>query len=86
MKEMLGNLADGQIEFYRSVSDFPCCLRPLVYIRARQWKSGIGLFRLFNAYAWTFSTFFVTHIPKFISNRAFLSDAYLYLHAVIKVS
>jgi sorting nexin-4 len=26
MKEMLGNLADGQVEFYKSVSSFMCLL------------------------------------------------------------
>jgi hypothetical protein len=29
MKEMLGNLADGQIELYKNVSDILCPLRVL---------------------------------------------------------
>jgi hypothetical protein len=41
MKEMLGNLADGQIELYRSVSDVlvflePLCLSMLGYGRVGQ--------------------------------------------------
>ena len=45
MKEMLGNLADGQIEFYKAVrfffhEDSRCSL---IY-DCRQWRSGTGLY------------------------------------------
>ena len=61
MKEMLSNLADGQIELYRSVSDIFVFSGAALLIYARLWKSGTGSFRLFSAYAWTFSTFCTTY-------------------------
>ena len=61
MKEMLSNLADGQIELYRSVSDIFSFLCKLLAYRVRPWRNGIGSFRSFSAYAWTFSTFCSTY-------------------------
>src|SRR6266702_7646039 len=55
MKEMLSNLADGQIELYRNVSNFLISV-VLLFTQARQWRNGTESFRLFSAYAWTFST------------------------------
>ena len=46
MKEMLGDLADGQIEFYKAVSVLCFCLCrfhwSLKHSLARPWKSGTG--------------------------------------------
>lgn len=56
MKEMLGNYADGQIEFYKAVRDHyvvavPCNteLQP-----HRRWRSGTGSYQSSNAYGLTF--------------------------------
>ena len=55
MKEMLNNLADGEIEFYQSVRHLIPFLCLTDHI-CRRWKSGSELYLLFNAYEWTFST------------------------------
>lgn len=41
MKEMLGNFADGQIEFYKAVSSFPLLLLiPALIATIRRWRNG----------------------------------------------
>lgn len=40
MKEMLGNLADGQIEFYKAVSTLFLQLRRVLNRLSRRWKNG----------------------------------------------
>ena len=61
MKEMLGHLAEGQVEFYKAVrvsfipsppfvDVFLILLRP-----ARQWKNGRELYLLSSGYEWTFN-------------------------------
>jgi hypothetical protein len=57
MKEMLSNLADGQIELYRNVSSYFLLSVVMLFTQARPWRNGTESFRLFSAYAWTFSTF-----------------------------
>jgi hypothetical protein len=53
MKEMLGNLANGQIEFYKAVRDL--FLTSVIYSSSsRPWKNGIELYPSFNEYGWTF--------------------------------
>ena len=56
MKEMLGNLADGQTEFYKAVRivAFPVA-EDLTYYGSRQWKSGNELYPLSNVYVSMFS-------------------------------
>lgn len=54
MKEMLANLANGQIEFYTAVG-IPYLLMTTIYSSiSRPWKNGRGSYPSFNGYAWTF--------------------------------
>lgn len=53
MKEMLGNLADGQIEFYKAVSDPIAILVPIQLTHTferRPWRNGRELYPSFNAF------------------------------------
>jgi hypothetical protein len=67
MKEALGNLADGQIEFYKSVSS--CCMsvfaQMLIGTRvSRRWRSGTGSYRSCSAYGWTFDAGCVSSLRR----------------------
>lgn len=54
MKEMLGNLAEGQIEFYKAVRpSVHMSLKVLMF--CRRWKNGTESSLLYSAFAWTFS-------------------------------
>ena len=53
MKEMLGNLADGQIEFYKAVRGL-FIASVLDSLTSRPWKNGRELYPSFNGYVWTF--------------------------------
>jgi hypothetical protein len=59
MKDILGNLAGGQIEFYKAVRDSsvlaPGVATDLRASGSRQWKSGSELYPLSNVYALMFS-------------------------------
>lgn len=44
MKEMMGNLADGQIEFYKAVSFDDLHSDTIDLFGNRRWKSGTGLY------------------------------------------
>lgn len=54
MKEMLGNQAEGEIEFYQSVR--PSFKKIVIKLQFyfRQWKSGNGLYLSSNVYGWMF--------------------------------
>ena len=76
MKEMLGNLADGQIEFYRSVSDilFFFAASLLIFVLGH---GGVGQDHS-NYSAYTRGRLaHVVHIPMIISNRVFLTPVML---------
>ena len=63
MKEMLGNLASGQIEFYKAVRDL--FLASVVCLStSRPWKNGIELYPSFNEYAWTFKYVYLLVVPS----------------------
>lgn len=58
MKEMLGNLADGQIEFYKAVSNLLFLFRKkysMLIFSQRLWKNGRGLFPLSSVSVWMFN-------------------------------
>ena len=71
MKEMLSNLADGQIELYKSVSDVLVFSEP-------PYQSMLGHGRVgqdhsdYSAHTRGRLAHFVLHIPMFISNRTCL--------------
>lgn len=59
MKEMLTNLADGQIELYKSVRIFDSLLSTSTdltgrYLSFRPWKSGTASFRYSSVFVWMF--------------------------------
>ena len=54
MKEMLGNLADSQIEFYKAVRSLEVNWLSTLTWRLRQWMSGIGSSQFFKRSGWTF--------------------------------
>jgi hypothetical protein len=55
MKEMLTNLADGQIELYKTVRLTITLFLIRADFIARLWTSGRGSSLSFNVFAWTFS-------------------------------
>lgn len=80
MKEMLGNLADGQIEFYKAVSYsrrmLPEAISNIIY---RPWKSGSESFPSSNAYAWTSKNKTQAIIPvQIASGQHLFMDALLF--------
>lgn len=60
MKEMLGNLADGEIEFYKSVRHANVIMEiPILTRMLRQWKNGTESYQSFNAFEWMYSSFLI---------------------------
>ncbi len=56
VKEVLGNYADGQIEFYKAVGLRLVTASPPANVGSyRLWRNGTGLYLLSSAYEWTFS-------------------------------
>ena len=57
MKEMLGNYADGQIEFYKAVGIMLRVLRANIaqLLVRRPWKNGTVSYPSSNVYEWTFN-------------------------------
>jgi hypothetical protein len=77
---MMGNLAEGEIEFYQSVCcsfNMPCFSSFNVFF-FRQWKSGSGLYLSFNVYGWTFS---VQHLSDF-NDLLFLLRVAVFSHVM----
>ncbi len=54
MKEMLANLANGQIEFYKAVGVLSLPMTTICSSISRPWKNGRESYPSFNGYAWTF--------------------------------
>lgn len=56
MKEMLGNMANAQIEFYKAVRYFlEVDWQPVLTRRPRRWMNGIELSQFFKGFGWTFN-------------------------------
>jgi hypothetical protein len=88
MKEMLGNLADGQIELYRSVSDIVVVSTTSPYLFVVLGHGRVGQdYPDYSAYTRGRLAHFVLHIPTIISNPVSLTPScFVYVHTIIKIS